>query len=61
MYRRPAYTPTPTLHPADPVGFSVPKFTWEERVHAILTLLKPQGETASIFCEAQGFPVPETR
>ncbi|XP_047472706.1 Down syndrome cell adhesion molecule-like protein Dscam2 isoform X5 [Penaeus chinensis] len=46
---------------SDPVGFSAPKFTWEERINTVLTVVKPSGVSVSVFCEAQGFPVPETR
>ncbi|XP_042867937.1 Down syndrome cell adhesion molecule-like protein Dscam2 isoform X1 [Penaeus japonicus] len=46
---------------SEPVGFSAPKFTWEERINTVLTVVKPSGVSVSVFCEAQGFPVPETR
>ncbi|XP_042237807.1 Down syndrome cell adhesion molecule-like protein Dscam2 isoform X44 [Homarus americanus] len=46
---------------SDPVGFSAPKFTWEERVNTLLTVVKPLGTSVSLFCEAQGFPVPLVR
>ncbi|XP_050693558.1 cell adhesion molecule Dscam2-like isoform X6 [Eriocheir sinensis] len=46
---------------SDPVGFSAPKFTWEERVNTLLTVLKPAASNVSLFCEAQGFPVPAVR
>ncbi|XP_069177268.1 cell adhesion molecule Dscam1 [Procambarus clarkii] len=46
---------------SDPVGFSAPKFRWEERVNTLLTVVKPRATDVSIFCEAQGFPVPSVR
>lgn len=55
--------PSPSMPslPTEPVGFSAPKFTWEERINTVLTVVKPSGVSVSVFCEAQGFPVPETR
>ncbi|XP_063871341.1 cell adhesion molecule Dscam1-like [Scylla paramamosain] len=46
---------------SEPVGFSAPKFTWEERVNTLLTVLKPAASSVSLFCEAQGYPVPAVR
>ncbi|MPC33056.1 hypothetical protein E2C01_026395 [Portunus trituberculatus] len=54
-------SPKPAHRPSEPVGFSAPKFTWEERVNTLLTVLKPAASSVSLFCEAQGYPVPAVR
>ena len=44
-----------------PVGHSGPKFASEERVTSVLTKVQPRGKSVTLFCDAQGFPVPTAR
>ena len=46
---------------SDPIGFSKPKFASEDRLDYVLAKSYPSWGSLSLFCSAQGFPIPAFR